>query len=82
MVPAYLKLTVNVVALEDLQKENEKFTHQGDFHQFDLPIFIQDLAFKYLKNPTIIDAKGWHHLRELFIQNAPILIENTFWKKT
>lgn len=82
MTPAYLKLTVDVVALENLKKETEKFTHQGDFQQLDLPIFVQDLALNYLNDPTIIGSKGWHHLRELFIENAPILIENTFWKKS
>jgi len=81
VVPAYLKLTVDVVALENLKKEKEKFTHQGDYELLELPIFVQDLALNYLKDPTTIDAKGWHHLRELYITNAPILIENTFWKK-
>ena len=81
VIPAYLKLTVDVTALEDIQKEEEKFSHSGDYEQLDIPIFIQELAEKHLVDPTIIDAKGWEHLRELYITNAPILIENTFWKK-
>ena len=77
-IPAYLKLTVDVVALENLEKEDEKFTHQGDYQ--DLPIFTQDLAINYLADPTVIDAKKFFHFSEFFISNAPILIENTFWK--
>ncbi len=63
---------------EDLEKEEEKFTRQGDYQE--VPIFTQDLALNYLVDPTIIDAKKFYHFSELFIPNAPVLIENTFWK--
>ncbi|MFX0139586.1 MAG: hypothetical protein ACFFDN_38450 [Candidatus Hodarchaeota archaeon] len=66
------------MALENLEKEDEKFTHQGDYQE--VPIFTQDLAMNYLADPTVIDAKRWFHMSEFFIPNAPVLIENTFWK--
>ena len=79
-IPAYLKLTVDVVALENLEKEEEKFTQQADYEPLQLPIFTQDLALSHLVDPTVIDAKIFFHFSELFIANAPVLIENTFWK--
>jgi len=79
-IPAYLKLTVDIVALENLQKEEEKFTQQGDYEPLELPIFTQDLALAHLTDPTVIDAKKFFHFSELFIANAPVLIENNFWK--
>lgn len=70
-----------MAALEDVKKEKEGFTNQADYQPLDLPVLCQDLAFAYLKDPTIIDVKGFFHLKELYVTNAPILIENNFWKK-
>ena len=78
MIPTHLKLTVDVAALEDIQKEKEPFT-QHDHPKLDLPIYTEDLAFKYLTNPTHIDVKIFHHFGELYIPNAPILIKNPYW---
>ena len=81
MIPSHLKLTVNIAALEDIQKEKEPFTQQADHPKLDLPIFTEDLAFKYLNSPTQIDVKIFHHFGELYIPNAPILIKNPYFEE-
>lgn len=77
-IPAYLEIKINIVAQGNLEKEEQKFIHQGDYQ--DMPIYTQDIAINYLADPTVIDAKKFYHFSKLFISNAPVLIENTFWK--